>query len=77
MESNYELKKLILNAIYHYADDIKIEDCDFYNFYWMKNYTEIFWFLTFQTKLWLVQNYCVLDPIKWMDLLDFIMELDT
>ena len=27
----------------------------------MKSHTEIFWFMTFHMKLWLVQNLCVLD----------------
>ena len=42
----------------------------------MKNHTKIFLFMTFHIKLQLVQNLCVLDSIKQMDLLEFIMELD-
>ena len=30
----------------------------------MKNHMKIFWFITFHTKLWLVQNHCVLGSIK-------------
>ena len=34
----------------------------------MKNHTKIFWFMTFHTKLCLVQNHCLLDLMKYMDL---------
>ena len=40
----------------------------------MKNHTKIFWFMTFHIKLELVQKLCVLDSIKWMDFLKFIIE---
>ena len=42
----------------------------------MKNHTKIFWFMTFNTKLCLVQNHCVLDLMKRMNLLEFMMGLD-
>ena len=42
----------------------------------MKNHAEIFWFITFHTKLLLMQNHSVLGLIKYMDLLEFMMELD-
>ena len=41
----------------------------------MKNHAKIFWFMAFHTKLFLVQNHCVLDLMKWMELLEFIMGL--
>ena len=31
--------------------------------------------MAFHTKLFLVQNHCVLDLMKWMELLEFIMGL--
>ena len=34
----------------------------------MKNHTKIFWFMTFHTKFCLVQNHCLLDLMKCMDL---------
>ena len=40
----------------------------------MKNHTKIFWFMTFHIKLELVQKLCVLDSIKWMDFLKFMIE---
>ena len=42
----------------------------------MKNHTEMFCFITFHTKLWLLQNQYVLGSIYYMDLLEFMMELD-
>ena len=45
-------------------------------FYWMKNHMKIFWFMTFHTKLCLVQNLCVLYLIKLMGFLEIKMELN-
>ena len=33
---------------------------------------KIFWFMTFRTKLWSVQNVCVLCSIKYYALLEFM-----
>ena len=42
----------------------------------MKNHSKMFCFTTFHTKLWLLQNQYVLGSIYYMDLLEFMMELD-
>ena len=42
----------------------------------MQNDAKTFWFIKFCTKICLIQNYCVLDLMMWMDLLKFVMELD-
>ena len=72
METN-EFKKVdIKNFTCYYFDGIiKIEDYEF-----DKNHTKIFWIMTFHTKLCLAQTSCVLNLIKWMDLLEFMMRLD-
>ena len=49
---------------YYFDDIIKIEDFDFDNISIDKNNVKIFWFITFYTKFWLVQNHCVLGSIK-------------
>ena len=61
---------------YYFNDIIKIEDFDFDNILLAKSQTKIFWFITCHTKLWLVQNHCILGSLKQMDLLEFMMELD-
>ena len=53
---------------------IKIEDFKFDIIVDKKPYDNIF--ITFHTKLCLIQNHCVLDSIKWKDLLDFTEGLD-
>ena len=68
MESNDELKEIdIKNRTRYYFDDIiKIEDLDFDNILSdQKSYENI-----------LVANLCVLDSIKCMDLLEFMMGLE-
>ena len=72
METN-EIKNVnIKNFTCYYFDGIiKIEDYEF-----DKNHTKIFWIMTFHTKLCLAQTSCVLNLIKWMDLLEFMMRLD-
>ena len=39
----------------------------------MKIYRKIFCFVMFYTKLCLVQNYCILGLMKWIDLLDLVL----
>ena len=61
MDSNDELKKTdIKNPTYSYFDDINL----ILIFFLMKDRTKIFWFMTFYTKLCLVQNHCVLGSIR-------------
>ena len=64
MENN-ELKKVTIKncTCYYFNDIIKIEGLSLI-FYWMKNHMKIFWFMTFHTKLCLVQNHYVLDLMK-------------
>ena len=64
--------------MYYYFDDIiKIEDFNLdYFLIDMKEHIKIFYFITFHTKSWLLNLY-VLDLIKYMDLLDFMIELDV
>ena len=56
---------------YYFDGIIKVEDFDFD----MKYHMKIFWFVTFHTNLWLLQNHCVLALIKEAHLLEFMMEL--
>ena len=64
--------------MYYYFDDIiKIEDFNLdYILIDMKKHIKICYFITFHTKSWLLNLY-VLDLIKYMDLLDFMIELDV
>ena len=42
----------------------------------MKNHAKIFWFMIFHTKFCLAQNHSVLDLMKYMDLLEFMIGLN-
>ena len=53
---------------------IKIEDFNSDIILDKKPYDNIF--ITFHTKLCLIQSHCVLDSVKWKDLLDFTEGLD-
>ena len=61
---------------YYFIDIIKIEDFYFDNILLDKNHKNVL-FMTFHTKLSFVRNQYVLCPIKQMDLLEFLMELDV
>ena len=52
MESNVGLKEIgVQSCLYYYSEDIiKIKDLSLIIFYWMKIHTEIFSFITFDTK---------------------------
>ena len=78
MGSNYELKKAnIKNSKCCYFDNIvNIANFDFDGVLIVSNHMKMFWLITFHAKLWLVQNHFMLALIKYMDLLEFIMELD-
>ena len=67
----------IKNVICYYFDDItKIEDFGFNDILLdEKSYGSIL-FIIFCTKLWLVQNLCILCFIRWMGLLEIIMRLN-
>ena len=56
MESNVGLKEIgVQSCLHYYSEDIiKIKDLILIIFYWMKIHTEIFSFITFDTKLSLV-----------------------
>ena len=66
MENNDELRKVdIKNRACYYIDDIiKMEDFDLNNILLDKNHMNIFWFMTFYTILWFVQNLYILGSIK-------------
>ena len=74
---NNETKEVgIKNRMGYYFDDIiKVQDFDFDNIYLTKNHVKEFLFMTFHEKLSLVKDFCVLCLIKWMGLLDIMMEL--
>ena len=59
---------------------MRIGAFDFDNILWDEKSYEILYesmkFMTFHTKILLVQNQCVLGLATWMDLLEFMMELD-
>ena len=48
---------------YYFDAIIEIEDLCLIIFHWIKSYTKIFWFMTFHTKLCLVQNHCKFDEV--------------
>ena len=67
METSDELKEInIKNCMFCYINDItKTKDFDFDNILIHdKPYKKQFWFITFHTKLWLMENHCVLDTMK-------------
>ena len=53
MESNDELKEIDIknSTCYYFYDVIKIVDFNLNNFLIYENYTKIFWFIRFNTKL--------------------------
>ena len=61
---------------YYFDDIIKLEDFDIDDILIDEKSQENILIYDFHIKLLLVQNLFVLDLIKWMDLLEFIMELD-
>ena len=48
---------------YYFDAIIEIEDLCLIIFHWIKSYMKIFWFMTFHTKLCLVQNHCKFDEV--------------
>ena len=70
------LKILIFknHTCYYFDDIIKLEDFD--NTLTDEKSSEKILFLAFHTKHCFVQNHCVLNLMKWMDLLELMMELD-
>ena len=77
METEDKLKEIhIKNLKCYYFDDI-IKDADIYFSDILldkkKNYMKIFHFMTFYTTLEQVQNDRVLDSIKYMNLLGFVV----
>ena len=79
MESKDELKEIdIKNCMCYYFDDtMTVSDISFNDILINKNCSRTRYFMTFHTKfLWVKKFHCVLDLIKWMDLLKFMMELD-
>ena len=65
MESNDELKEIDIKncTCYYFYDVIKIVDFNLNNFLIYEKYTKIFWFIRFNTKLWLMLNLWVLGLI--------------
>ena len=61
---------------YYFDDIIKLEDFDIDDILIDEKYQANILIYDFHIKLLLVQNLFVLDSIKWMDLLEFIIELD-
>ena len=72
------LKILIFKnrTCYYFDDIIKLEDFVFDNTLTDERSSKKILFLAFHTKHCLVQNHCVLDLMKWIDLLELMMELD-
>ena len=57
MGNNKSKKVGVKNRTYYYFDDIiKIENFDFHNVL-LDGTMKLFWFMTFCTKPWKVQNY--------------------
>ena len=74
MESNKFNKVDIKNHTCCYSDDIiKIEDSNFNN---ILIYEKPYNFMTFHANIYLFQNHFVLNLMKLMDLLEFMMGLD-
>ena len=61
---------------YYFDDIIKLEDFDIDDILIDEKSQANILIYDFHIKLLLVQNLFVLDLTKWMDLLEFIMELD-
>ena len=61
---------------YYFDDLIKIKILISIIFQQMKNYTKMFWLMTFHAKLCLVQSHSVLDLLKQMNLLEIMMKLE-
>ena len=78
MESNDELKEIdIKNCTCYYFDDVmKIVDFNLNNFLIYEKYTKIFWFIRFNTKLWLMLNLWVLTYLEVQNLISFTTGLD-
>ena len=80
MESKNELKETdVKSRTCYYFDDI-MRNLDVYSGDILLDekyikHTKIFQFIAFHTKLLKVQYHCVLDQIKQVDLLKFMMEL--
>ena len=78
MERNVELKQIDFKnrTCYQFGGIIKIDDFDLGNILMDEKSYKIFQFITLCTKVQLILNLYVLDLIKQMDLLEFMMELD-
>ena len=61
---------------YYFDDIIKIKDFDFNNTLLDENQMKIFSFMKFWKKLWLVLSLSVLCLIKWMGLLEAVIDPD-
>ena len=72
------LKILIFKnrTCYYFDDIIKLEDFVFDNTLTDEKSSKNILFLAFHAKHCLVQNHCELGLMKWMDLLELMMELD-
>ena len=72
MESNHELEEIVIknSTCYYFDEIIKFEE------FWFWNHTKVFWFVIFHTKIWLMQNHCVLGSTKYTNLLEFLIGID-
>ena len=61
--------------MYCFYDIIESEEFDLIIFNGIKSYMEMFWVVKPCMKLWMGPNYFLLSSIKWMNLLEFMVEL--